>query len=199
MPAGKAGQVPGAWRRQLMRSRRRGLCRPREGERQSQEKAQVQEELQAGNRFALESAGVEALYHYAAARVLSDYPGALPTWPGCWSAWASGRWPEAYQQFRGRSLSPLARKAQEAIREPDPGRQSSASGLAQRLRACGVRGLAAAGARSPASCRGADGPGLRLETKMTPPRACTPPRSPPVGPALVRGATPAFTRTLAAR
>ena len=71
-------KVPGAWRRHLREESARADAgagtTPEEKarERQLQEKAQVQEELEKGNQFALEERYVEALYHYR--RALELYP-----------------------------------------------------------------------------------------------------------------------------
>ncbi len=129
MTAGKAEvKVPGAWRRHLEEESARAATgaeiTPEEKarERQVQEKAQVQEELEKGNRFALAESYVEALYHYR--RALELYPG-----------YSQARYNmarvlvrmgelemarEAYQQFLAADpFHTLARKAQEAIRELD--------------------------------------------------------------------------------
>lgn len=124
-------KVPGAWRRQLEESARASgapAAAPEEAARarQEQEKEQVQEELEKGNRLALDERYVEALYHYR--RALEFYPG-----------YSQARYNmarvlarmgeremalEAFRQFLAADpFHPLAPKAQEAIRELQAGGQ----------------------------------------------------------------------------
>jgi tetratricopeptide (TPR) repeat protein len=123
-------KVPGAWRRHLREESARadtGVgAAPEEKvrERQSQEKAQVQEELEKGNRFALEERYVEALYHYRRALELyPDYSQARYNMARILARMGEREMArEAYQQFLAADpFHSLARKAQEAIRELDAG------------------------------------------------------------------------------
>jgi cytochrome b subunit of formate dehydrogenase len=127
MDADKARlKVPGAWRRRLREESERASegagVSPEETARarQTLEKAQVQEDLERGNRLAHEERYVEALYHYR--RALESYPG-----------YSQARYNmarvltrmgeremarEAYWEFLSADpFHPLARKAQEALRE----------------------------------------------------------------------------------
>ena len=132
MSAEKAGiKLPGAWRRHLVNEElARAEATPDEKarERQSQQKAQVQEELESGNRFALEERFVEALYHYRRALELyPDYSQARYNMARVLARMGEREMArEAYQQFLAADpFHTLARKAQEAIRELDsPGGQS---------------------------------------------------------------------------
>lgn len=133
LDAGKAQlKVPGAWRRHLSEAAARAApageeaLEERARERLAQEKEEVQAELEKGNRLALEERYVEALYHYR--RALELYP-----------AYSQARYNmarvlarmgeremarEAYRQFLDADpFHPLARKAQEAIRELESGEQ----------------------------------------------------------------------------
>lgn len=121
-------KVPGAWRRHLGEESARtdagAGAAPEEKarERQSQEKAQVQEELEKGNRFALEERYVEALYHYRRALELyPDYSQARYNMARVLARMGEREMArEAYQQFLAADpFHTLARKAQEAIRELD--------------------------------------------------------------------------------
>jgi cytochrome b subunit of formate dehydrogenase len=118
-------KVPGAWRRHLMNgesARAEATPEDRARERQSQEKAQVQEELEKGNRFALEEKYVEALYHYRRALELyPDYSQARYNMARVLVRMGEREMArEAYQQFLAADpFHSLARKAQEAIRELD--------------------------------------------------------------------------------
>jgi len=123
-------KVPGAWRRHLSEESARADAgvgaTPEEKvrERQSQEKAQVQEELEKGNRFALEERYVEALYHYRRALELyPDYSQARYNMARILARMGEREMArEAYQQFLAADpFHTLARKAQEAIRELDAG------------------------------------------------------------------------------
>jgi cytochrome b subunit of formate dehydrogenase len=121
------GKVPGAWRRHLRRLEEiaaGGGATPeqRERTRLTREKDEVQEELDKGNRQALEERYVEALFHYR--RALELYPGYsqarynMARVLARMGERAMAR--EAYQQFLAADpFHPLARKAQEAIRELD--------------------------------------------------------------------------------
>lgn len=119
-------KVPGAWRRHLseesVRAAAGAEAAPEEKarERQSQEKAQVQEELEKGNRFALEERYVEALYHYRhALELYPDYSQARYNMARVLARMGEREMArEAYQQFLAADpFHPLARKAQDAIRE----------------------------------------------------------------------------------
>ncbi|MHB8834879.1 MAG: cytochrome b/b6 domain-containing protein [Candidatus Methylomirabilia bacterium] len=121
-------KVPGAWRRYLGEESARAdtgaEATPEEKarERQSQEKAQVEEELEKGNRFALEERYVESLYHYRRALELyPDYSQARYNMARVLTRMGEREMArEAYEQFLvGDPFHPLARKAQEAIRELD--------------------------------------------------------------------------------
>lgn len=121
-------KVPGAWRRHLGEEAARadagvGVAPEEKArERQSQEKAQVQEELEKGNRFALEERYVEALYHYRRALELyPDYSQARYNMARVLARMGEREMArEAYQQFLAADpFHTLARKAQEAIRELD--------------------------------------------------------------------------------
>lgn len=123
-------KVPGAWRRHLGEESARvdaGVeVAPEEKarERQSREKAQVQEELEKGNRLALEERYVEALYHYRRALELyPDYSQARYNMARVLVRMGEREMArEAYQQFLAADpFHTLARKAQEAIRELDAG------------------------------------------------------------------------------
>jgi cytochrome b subunit of formate dehydrogenase len=128
LDAAKAqGKVPGAWRRHLRRLEEiaaGGEATPeqRERARLTREKDEVQEELDNGNRLALEERYVEALFHYR--RALELYPGYsqarynMARVLARMGERAMAR--EAYQQFLAADpFHPLARKAQDAIRELD--------------------------------------------------------------------------------
>jgi len=129
LDAGKARvKVPGAWRRHLgeesARAEAEAGAAPEEKarERQSQEKAQVEEELEKGNRFALEERYVEALFHYRRALELyPDYSQARYNMARVLARMGEREMArEAYQQFlAGDPFHTLARKAQDAIRELD--------------------------------------------------------------------------------
>jgi len=125
LAAGKARvKVPGAWRRHLSEELARAEVTPEDKarERQSQEKTQVQEELEKGNRFALEELYVEALYHYRRALELyPDYSQARYNMARVLARMGEREMArEAYQQFLAADpFHTLARKAQEAIRELD--------------------------------------------------------------------------------
>lgn len=131
LDSGKAQlKLPGAWQRHLSdeaTSAAPGGEAAREErlrERQNQEKEEVETELEKGNRLALEERYVDALYHYR--RALELYP-----------AYSQARYNmarvlarmgeremarEAYGQFLDADpFHPLARKAQEAIRELESG------------------------------------------------------------------------------
>jgi len=123
-------KVPGAWKRHL----REELARAEAGteaspeekarQRQSQEKAQVQEELEKGNRFALEERYVEALYHYRRALELyPDYSQARYNMARVLTRMGEREMArEAYQQFIAADpFHSLAHKAQEAMRELETG------------------------------------------------------------------------------
>lgn len=119
-------KVPGAWRRHLGEESARADADPgaapeeKARERQSQEKAQVEQELEKGNRFALEERYVEALYHYRRALELyPDYSQARYNMARVLARMGEREMArEAYQQFLAADpFHPLARKAQEAIRE----------------------------------------------------------------------------------
>jgi len=121
-------KVPGAWRRHLGEESARADAgaetTPEEKarERQSQEKALVQEELEKGNRLALEERYVEALYHYRRALELyPDYSQARYNMARVLARMGEREMArEAYQQFLAADpFHTLARKAQEAIRELD--------------------------------------------------------------------------------
>lgn len=121
-------KVPGAWRRHLDEEAARAdagaQTTPEEKarERQSQEKAQVEEELEKGNRFALEERYVEALYHYRRAlEFYPDYSQARYNMARVLARMGEREMArEAYRQFLAADpFHPLARKAQEAIRELD--------------------------------------------------------------------------------
>jgi len=121
-------RVPGAWRRHLGEESAHAdagaAAAPEEKarERQSQEKARVQEELETGNRFALEERYVEALYHYRRALELyPDYSQARYNMARVLARMGEREMArEAYQQFLAADpFHTLARKAQEAIRELD--------------------------------------------------------------------------------
>ncbi len=119
-------KVPGALRRHLGEEAERAdqLAAPEEKarERQSHEKAQVQEELEKGNHFALEERYVEALFHYRRALELyPDYSQARYNMARVLVRMGERVMArEAYQQFLAADpFHPLARKAQEAIRELD--------------------------------------------------------------------------------
>lgn len=121
-------KVPGAWRRHLGEESGRGdlwaVPEEKARERQSHEKAQVQEELEKGNRFALEERYVEALFHYRRALELyPDYSQARYNMARVLARMGEREMArEAYQQFIAADpFHTLARKAQEAIRELDDG------------------------------------------------------------------------------
>jgi tetratricopeptide (TPR) repeat protein len=123
-------KVTGAWRRHLREESARADAgagtTPEEKarERQSQEKVQVQEELEKGNRFALEERYVEALYHYRRALELyPDYSQARYNMARVLARMGEREMArEAYQQFLAADpFHNLAGKAQEAIRELDDG------------------------------------------------------------------------------
>jgi cytochrome b subunit of formate dehydrogenase len=124
-------KVPGAWRRQIKEDSERAAAgaavSPEETTRvrQTQEKAQVQEDLERGNRLAHEERYVEALYHYR--RALESYPGYSQARYNMARVLARmgeremAR--EAYREFLAADpFHPLARKAQEALRELDDDR-----------------------------------------------------------------------------
>ena len=131
MPVEKARcKLPGALDRHLSEESRRvgpgGDAGPEERarERQSQEKEQVQEELEKGNRFALEERYVESLYHYRRALELyPDYSQARYNMARVLARMGEREMArEAYRQFLATDpFHPLARKAQEAIRELESG------------------------------------------------------------------------------
>ena len=84
----------------------------------------MQEELEKGNRFALEERYVEALYHYRRALDLyPDYSQARYNMARVLARMGEREMArEAYQQFLAADpFHTLARKAQEAIRELDAG------------------------------------------------------------------------------
>ncbi len=119
-------KLPGAWRRHLSEESERAAAGAEAGpeekarERQWQEKAQVQEELERGNRFALEERYVEALFHYRRALELyPDYSQARYNMARVLARMGEQEMArEAYRQFLAADpFHPLARKAQEAIRE----------------------------------------------------------------------------------
>ena len=88
----------------------------------TREKDEVQEELEKGNRFALEERYVEALYHYRRALELyPDYSQARYNMARVLVRMGEREMArEAYQQFLAADpFHALARKAQEAIRELD--------------------------------------------------------------------------------
>jgi len=135
MSAEKASiKVPGAWGRHLGEESARAAAGAELGpeemarERQSQEKTQVQAELEKGNRLALEERYVEALYHYRRALDLyPDYSQARYNMARVLVRMGEREMArEAYQQFLAADpFHSLARKAQEAIRELDsPGGDS---------------------------------------------------------------------------
>ena len=131
LAAGKAGvKRPGAWQRHLGEESARAdsgaspAPEDKARERQAQEKAQVQEELEKGNRFALEERYVEALYHYRLALELyPDYSQARYNMARVLARMGEREMArEAYRQFLAADpFHPLARKAQEAIRELEAG------------------------------------------------------------------------------
>lgn len=121
-------KVPGAWRRHQGEESERTAVdatpEERARERQAEEKAQVQEELEKGNRFALEERYVEALYHYRRAlEFYPDYSQARYNMARVLARMgerAMAR--EAYRKFLDTDpFHPLARKAQDAIRELEAG------------------------------------------------------------------------------
>lgn len=121
-------KVPGAWRRHLCEESARAAAgaevTPEEKlrERLLQEKAQVQEELEKGNRLALEERYVEALYHYRRALELyPDYSQARYNMARVLVRMGEREMArEAYEQFLAADpFHTLARKAQEAVRELD--------------------------------------------------------------------------------
>ncbi len=121
-------KFPGAWGRHLSEESARADAEatPEEKarERQSQEKVQVEEELEKGNRFALEERYVEALYHYRRALELyPDYSQARYNMARVLARMGEREMArEAYQQFIAADpFHSLARKAQEAIRDLDAG------------------------------------------------------------------------------
>jgi cytochrome b subunit of formate dehydrogenase len=127
MDAAKATvKVPGAWRRHLgegsARADAEAAPEEKARERQAQEKAQVQEELEKGNRLALEERYVEALYHYRRALELyPDYSQARYNMARVLVRMGEREMArETYQQFLAADpFHPLAGRAQEAIRELD--------------------------------------------------------------------------------
>jgi len=117
-------KFPGAWRRHLGEELARAEATPEEQARarQSQEKTQVQDELEKGNRFALEERFVEALSHYRRALELyPDYSQARYNMARVLARMGEREMArDAYRQFLAADpFHPLARKAQEAIRELD--------------------------------------------------------------------------------
>jgi cytochrome b subunit of formate dehydrogenase len=122
-------KVPGAWRRHLRRLEEDasgGELSPEQLQRSrlAREKDQVQEELEKGNRFALEERYVEALYHYRRALELyPDYSQARYNMARVLVRMGEHEMArEAFQQFLAADpFHPLAHKAQEAIRELEAG------------------------------------------------------------------------------
>jgi cytochrome b subunit of formate dehydrogenase len=122
-------KVPGAWRRHLRRLEEiaagvEDSPEHRERARLTREKNEVQEELEKGNRFALEERYVEALYHYRRALELyPDYSQARYNMARVLVRMGEREMArEAYQQFLAADpFHTLAGKAQEAIRELDAG------------------------------------------------------------------------------
>jgi len=120
-------KVPGAWRRHELRLEQLAAgteATPEQRQRAqlNREKDEVQEELDKGNRLALEERYVEALDHYR--RALERYPGYSQARYNMARVLARmgerGMAREAYQQFLAADpFHPLARTAQEAIRELD--------------------------------------------------------------------------------
>ncbi len=119
-------KVPGAYRRHLEEQAERAaegrVVMPDERirERHLQEKEQVQTELEQGNRFALEERYIEALHHYR--RALELYPGysqALYNTARVLERMGERDMArENYRQFlEADPFHPLARKAQQAIRD----------------------------------------------------------------------------------
>lgn len=119
-------KVPGAWRRHLAEeselagAARMGAADEQLRARQVHEKEEVQDELERGNRLALEERYVEALHHYR--RALELYPGysqALYNMARVLERMGErGMAGERYRQFLDADpFHPLARKAQSALRE----------------------------------------------------------------------------------
>ena len=128
LDAAKAAlKVPGAWRRHQRRLEERaaaGEASPEQQERSrlTREKDEVQEELEKGNRFALEERYVEALFHYRRALELyPDYSQARYNMARVLARMGEREMArEAYRQFLAADpFHTLARKAQEALRELD--------------------------------------------------------------------------------
>jgi len=120
-------KVPGAWRRhrrwrEELATQGEATPELQERTRLNREKDEVQEELEKGNRFALEERYVEALYHYRRALELyPDYSQARYNMARVLARMGEREMArEAYQQFVAADpFHALARKAQEAIRELD--------------------------------------------------------------------------------
>jgi len=121
-------KIPGAWRRYLGEESARADAgagstpEQHARERLVQEKTQVEEELENGNRLALEERYVEALYHYRQALELyPDYSQARYNMARVLARMGEREMArEAYQMFIAADpFHALARKAQEAIREID--------------------------------------------------------------------------------
>ncbi|HWR97673.1 MAG TPA: cytochrome b/b6 domain-containing protein, partial [Candidatus Methanoperedens sp.] len=119
-------KVPGAWRRHLEKQGELAAAAQisapdeRVRARQVQEKEEVQAELERGNTLALEERYVEALHHYR--RALELYPGysqALYNMARVLARMGERQMArETYRQFLDADpFHPLARKAQEAVRE----------------------------------------------------------------------------------
>ena len=200
-------KVPGAWRRHLPRrpsgTPRPGWAPPSEQARgqQAQEKEEVQAELEKGNRLALEERYVEALYHYR--RALELYPGYSQARYNMARVLArmgeremAG---EAYRQFLDADpFHPLARKAQEALRELESG-GAAVSRAGWRGSAGGLHALRRARRAARCALRCPRRPPRRprpqssrpLEQGMPPPRGCTRrPRPAPAGSAAFCAAVP---------
>lgn len=125
-------KVPGAWRRhlaaeaELASAPREAEPEERRRERLEREKQEVESALEAGNRLALEERYVEALYHYR--RALELYPGysqARYNMARVLARMGENQMAvEAYRLFLEHDpFHPLARKAQEAVRELQEGKQ----------------------------------------------------------------------------